>query len=197
MNFYLLQYYYGRDEGIPWSGIIGVAIVLFIVASIIKGSGLKRNVLSHWHHRFDEHPFSPQEFYTGIKETLTAKEMSQVYLYIVDYAQGGILSPSRKYLRVRYKEFYYDICAAPFAKGFFVSWWLGEIGDPIRDFLINLPAIGKLFVKREKTFFELDTEIMFKEMVTVCVRETLEKLTVSKGLRNLTDAEWKEVNRAY
>lgn len=196
MHLYLLQYY--RDnEGMPLSQKLLIGFAIIAIYSLVRGSKIMETVLSHWHHKFDEVPFSPQEFYDGVKQALKAKEMDKVSLYTVTYGEGGMFSPRREYLRVHYKEFIYDICAAPFAKGFFVSWWLGETGNAIRDFFINLPVVGKFFNRRKKTFFELDTEIMFKEMVTSCVKETIEQLTQTKGLRKLSEADWKEYTRPY
>lgn len=194
MAFTLLQQY-GRDNGLSIWEILLIIFLVFCVYSLVKGSAMLKTVLSHWHHRFESVPFSSQEFYQSVESILKTKEMSRLSISRVGYAQGGFLSPNREYLRVGYKEYIYDICAAPFATGYFVSWWLGETGNPIRDFFINLPMVGKFFNRRKKTFFELDTEIMFKETVSSCVREAIEKLTENKGLRKLADAEWKEYNQ--
>lgn len=196
MKFYLLQYY-NDNGGLTLSQKVIIAVIILGLYSLIRGSMMLKNVLSHWHHRFDEIPFSPQDFYTGVKDALKAKEMNHVSLYTVVYREGGLLSPNREYLRVHYKNFLYDICAAPFAKGFFVSWWLGETGNAFRDFFLNLPVVGKFFERRKKTFFELDTEVMFKEMVTSCVKETIEQLTKNKGIRQLSESDWKEYIKAY
>jgi hypothetical protein len=170
-------------------------IILGIIAyAIYVGTLLKKTILSHWHHRYDEPPFSSNEFYTRIKELLQTKGIRYVSYSNVVYSEGGLLSANREYLRIKYKEFVFDICAAPFGTGYFVSWWLGEMGDPIRDLLINLPIFGKLFKKRQKTFFEHDTAIMFKETVGECVKEAIEQLTNTKGLRNLAEADLKEYN---
>lgn len=197
MNFTLLQYYGGRDDGMSIFQILLIVFVIIAIYSLVKGASMLDTILSHWHHRFDIIPFSPQEFYQGIVDSLKAKEINHVSISRISYAQGGLLSPNREYLRIQYKTYIYDICAAPFAKGFFVSWWLGETGNLFRDFFINLPVIGKLFTRRKKTFFELDTEMMFKEMVTSCVKDTIEQLTKIKGMRNLNEADWKEYTQAY
>ena len=177
--------------------ILVILIFFFVLYALVKGGLLKKIILSHWHHRFEKPPFSSQEFYQGIKELLDTKLIKHVGSSRVNYSQGGLLSPNREYLRIQYKEFVFDLCAAPFGTGYFVSWWLGEMGNPIRDLLINIPLIGRLFKKREKTFFELDTAIMFKETVSVCIRETIERLTIDKGLRKLADAEWKDYGRLH
>lgn len=178
-------------------GILILIVFVFGFYALIKAGLMKKTILSHWHYRFETPPFSSQEFYNGVKALLETKEMKHVGSTSVNYSQGGFLSPNREYLRIQYKEFVFDLCAAPFGTGYFVSWWLGEMGSPARDFLINLAVIGKFFNRREKTFFEHDTAIMFKETVSACVKETIEQLTASKGMRKLTDADWKEHNSQY
>jgi hypothetical protein len=179
-----------------------IAILILLIAgmfiySYLKSVKMPETILSHWHHRFEIVPFSSQEFYQGVKEALAARALRHVSICGISYTQGGFLSPRRDYLRIQYKEFIYDVCAAPFGKEYFVSWWLGEVANPVDTFMMNIPFIGRYYKKRKKTFFELDTEIMFKETVSVCVKETIEQLTQTKGMRQLADADWKEYNRLH
>jgi hypothetical protein len=190
MLYPLLQAY-GRSG---WGILQYSILIIFVLGLVAFMQGLKmlKETLGHWHHRFDNIPFSSQEFYTTLEETLSRRGVEGIETSRTTYAQGGILSPSREYLRIRYNEFVYDVCAAPFAKGYFVSWWMGELGSPLRDFFRNLPFIGKLFNRRAKTFYELDTEIMFKETISLCVKEAIDTLTESKGVRKLMDTDWQE-----
>jgi hypothetical protein len=174
-----------------------VIIILLFLYVFFKTEKMPEKILSHWHHRFETIPFSSQEFYQGLKEALAAKDIRHVAIWGISYTQGGLLSPRRDYLRIHYKELIYDVCAAPFGKQYFVSSWLGEAADPTQNFFTNIPLIGKFFSKGKKTFFELDTEIMFKETVSACVQETIEQLTQTKGMRQLANADWKEYNHAY
>jgi len=169
-----------------------VIVIILVVYTFLKGEKMPEKILSHWHHRFEAIPFSPQEFYQSLRETLATKEIRHVAISGISYTQGGLLSPRRDYLRIQYKDLIYDVCAAPFGKQYFVSSWLGEATDTTYNFLTSIPWIGKLFTKRKKTFFELDTEIMFRETVSVCVQETIAQLTQTKGARQLAEAEWRE-----
>lgn len=196
VTFLQASYYRSYDTGSTFLSYIIVFIFASCVYSLIKGAGMLKVVLSHGHHPFDTVPFSPQELYIYVETMMQAKGIT-LSTSRVTYLQGGILSPRREYLRIQYKEFIYDICAAPFGKRYFVSWWLGESGNAFRDFFINLPVIGKLFTRRKKTFFELDTEIIFKQTVTDCLKEAISELTEGKGLRKLAAADWNEYNRQY
>lgn len=165
-------------------------LLLFLIFyTLVKGERLKNQVNAHWHHIFNEPPFSAQEFFLQVETLIKEKKIPRVTLSRITYSQGSFWSPRREYLRVGFDIFVFDICAAPYGKRYFVSWWLGETGRPIRDFLANLPVVGKLFTKRSKTFFEMDTEILFKETVKECVNTSIKHFTEVKGIRQLSEPE--------
>lgn len=171
-----------------------IAALFFLVLYGLYKASLKqiRNVHSHWHQMFDFLPFSPQDFYTTLEEAIKQKEIPEASFSSVTHSEGGVLSANRKYLRVSYKRYLMDICAAPYAKDhFFISWWLGDSGFTFRDFLISIPFVGRLFTRREKTFYEMDTEIMFKELVVRCVKDTAEEMAKTSGTRELNLENWK------
>lgn len=164
-----------------------------LIYALIKVSGRSIKVVhAHWHYMFDTHPFTPLEFYDSLKVAIGEKEINGASFVSINHSERGLLSANREYLRVKFREYMMDLCAAPFAKeSFFVSWWLGDAGITFRDYLTTIPVIGRLFNRREKTFYEQDTEIMFKETVARCVKDTIEQLTQSKGLRQPDLSGWK------
>lgn len=186
---FLLSY---SDEELI-KNILLLLLIVFVVLGFIKASSRSIKVVhSHWHHMFETRSFTPEEFYEALQSNIAEKEIEKLAISRITHSEGGlVLSANRIYLRVKFKDYMMDICAAPFAKeAFFVSWWLGDAGITFRDFLISIPVIGRLFSRREKTFYEQDTAIMFKEMVAICVKETIEQLTETKGMR-LTDVlDW-------
>lgn len=174
--------------------ILILLIVFFIIYGIIKANSRSIKVVhSHWHHMFETRSFTPEEFYEALQEDIAEKEVEKLLISRITHSEGGlVLSANRTYLRVKFREYIMDICAAPFAKeAFFVSWWLGDAGITFRDFLMCIPVIGRLFSRREKTFYEQDTAIMFKEMVASCVKDTIEQLTETKGVRLTDITDWK------
>jgi hypothetical protein len=179
----------GGDEITTTLTLIVVGLIAYAAIKATKRS--IRVVHAHWHHMFDTRPFASKEFYEYLKNGIVEKGIEGISFKGITHSERGILSAQRVYLRINYREYMIDICAAPFAKdAFFVSWWLGDAGITFRDFLISIPVIGRLFNRREKTFYEQDTEIMFKEIVSGCVKDTIEKLTEEKGQRiNIPD--WK------
>jgi hypothetical protein len=81
-------------------------------------------VISHWHHSVEDFNTSTLEFYNSVEEALRAKEAPSVKTDRIDWHETGLLSAKREYLRVSFGRFSFDICAAPFGKDFFFSWWL-------------------------------------------------------------------------
>ena len=172
--------------------VLGFLLFVLIVYGIIKASSRSIKVVhSHWHHMFDTRPFEPMEFYDILKKHIDENGIEGLSFSSVTHSERGLLSAKRVYLRVTFREYMMDICAAPFAKeAFFVSWWLGDAGITLRDFLISIPVIGRLFSRREKTFYEHDTAIMFKETIARCVKDSIEGLTETKGIRLPDTMDW-------
>jgi hypothetical protein len=48
------------------------------------------------------------------------------------WSEAGALSADREYFRVTRGRLVFDVCAAPFGKGFFFSWWLAEARPSLR-----------------------------------------------------------------
>lgn len=185
---------FGSSDYSLIKNILILLLIIFIVYALIKVNSRSIKVVhSHWHQLFETRTFTPEEFYEALQSRIAEKEIEKLVITRVLHSEGGmVLSANRTYLRVKFREFMMDICAAPFAREeFFVSWWLGDAGFTFRDFLISIPVIGRLFTKREKTFYELDTEIMFKETVAKTVKETIEQFSEIKGVRLPDLSGWK------
>ena len=178
-----------------------IFLILVFLALVARGYYISKVVgqpiLSHGHRRYVEPPFSPSEFYNEVKRQIQAKQIGQVDIDTVNFSEGGLMSANRQYLRIRYKDYCFYVCAAPYGTGYFVSWWLRDNGSPWLDLFTNIPVIGRFFAKQPKTFFEHDTFLMFKVTVSDCVNDAIENLTVSKGARALADDNWHEYNRMF
>ena len=82
-------------------------------------------VLDHWPMLIENFQFSPQEFYARVEKALADRQIPQIELSRVDWKEGGSFSARREYLRVTRERLVFDVCAAPFGTGFFVSHWYG------------------------------------------------------------------------
>jgi hypothetical protein len=83
-------------------------------------------VISHWYKLFEGFQESPKQIYQLIEEAISKRELLEISTTRVNYFEGGPLSAQREYLRVSRRDLFFDICAAHFGKGMFMSWWLSE-----------------------------------------------------------------------
>lgn len=79
-------------------------------------------IISHWNTLLEGLQASPKEFFAAVEDAIEARRVPDTRRSRIDWKESGILSAKREYLRVRRKEFAFDICGAPFGNGFFVSW---------------------------------------------------------------------------
>lgn len=101
-----------------------------------------KSVLSHWHHLEEEFQTSAIAFYEAVEAAVKAREAPDLEFSRVLWKEGGVLSASREYLRVKRGRVAFDVCAAPYGRGYFFSWWMAEIpGDPM-VYLGALLALG-------------------------------------------------------
>ena len=86
-------------------------------------------VLSHWCHLIENLQTSPLAFYQSVEQNLVRRAVPALVNSRVEYHEGSIVSPKRQYLRLTREKLAFDICAAPFGTGFFVSWRLVDSGQ--------------------------------------------------------------------
>jgi len=174
------------------------------------------SVLSHWHKLFEGFQESPQRVYGLLEEAIDKRKIPDVNVSRISYPEAGALSARREYLRVRRREHIFDICAAPFGTGFFVSWWLGEpraffwlfaiiivvlietIGLAIRlpwwlPLGIGLTIVVLWRLSLRPTYYRLDTALMFQDSVHSAVLEVIDQVTEGKGIKMLSELEKKPI----
>jgi hypothetical protein len=83
-------------------------------------------VISHWSTLIEDFQASPLGFYIAVEAALVRRAIPITKNERIDYREAGMLSANREYLHIRREKLAFDICAAPFGTGFFVSWWLAE-----------------------------------------------------------------------
>src|SRR5450755_3735292 len=99
------------------------------------------NVISQWCQLIENFQASSQDFYVAFARAAEARAMPQSLSTRVEHKEGGLASANREYLRLQRGKYAFDICAAPFGTGYFVSWWFTE---PPLPFAI-LYTLGFLF----------------------------------------------------
>lgn len=143
----------------------------------------------HWQHTFDGVTYSAEEFYTLVQEAITKRQIPDIKFSRVTYSQGGLFSAGREYLHIVKDEFVYDICAAPYGTGFFVSMWYVDKPSVTKKLGRKVPAIQALV--DSKSYYQIDTDGMVKGAIHSGFSEAIEQMTSSKGVRSLSESERK------
>lgn len=148
-------------------------------------------IISRWHHSFDNLQLSSADFYKGMEKSILDQELPNVKLSLEKISEGGILSSKRLYLRIKRNGLVFDICAAPFGKNFFFSYWFGEESGGLANLLSKIPYVGKFLAAKaqEKTYYQIDTENMFKECIVNSLFREIDSAVTAKSVRSLTDAQ--------
>ncbi|MFA6251033.1 MAG: hypothetical protein WC603_00165 [Candidatus Paceibacterota bacterium] len=168
--------------------ILAVIVILFLLfRPRRKKIG---EVGQHWNHFFPNFQFSSAEFYSLVEEKIKAQAMPNTRISRVNYAESSIISNRREYLHIERKEDIFDICAAPFGTGFFVSYWLGKPKHAFRNFLSRIPYLSQISEGWQgSTYYLADTASMFRGAVVSSISEAIEEITTRKGLRGLSESE--------
>jgi hypothetical protein len=87
----------------------------------------KADVIDHWYALIPGFNSSTKDFYEGVEKELKEREVPGLEIFHVDFAEGGMLSNKREYLRMTRERLVFDICAAPFGKAYFFSCRFAEI----------------------------------------------------------------------
>lgn len=156
-------------------------------------------VISHWNQLLSGLQASPKEFYAAVEQAIEQRQVPDTKRSRVDWHEGGLFSAKREYLRVKRKEYIFDICGAPFGTGFFVSSWLGEVPSGLLALLAEIPVIGYLVQRlvRPATYYKIDTALMFQSAVHGAVLDVVDGLLSAKGLRALSELERKPILREF
>jgi hypothetical protein len=168
--------------------MIFVILILIAIGGFIYWS-INRTVENHkhWQHTFDGLQFSAEEFYQSVEAAIAKREIPDVEFSRVSYAQSGMLGPSREYLHIEKGEYIYDVCAAPYGTGFFVSLWYVERPSVSKKLMKKVPALEAL--ADTKSYYQIDTDGMANGAIRSGFNEAMEQLTITKGARALSESE--------
>jgi hypothetical protein len=105
----------------------------------------KADVLQHWIAFVEGFELSSTAFYESVEKELKAREVPGLEMSRVEFAEGGVLSGKREYLRMVRERLVFDVCAAPFGKSYFFSCRFAEIPAVISIWQL-LFLFGSLFL---------------------------------------------------
>src|SRR5437879_4358850 len=100
------------------------------------------DALSNWYNLIEDFQASSMEFYASVEVAIHKRQVPDCEISRVDWREGGVLSARREYLRVSRGRHIFDICAAPFGTGFFVSWWLSSTQSSLGPLALLLLMVG-------------------------------------------------------
>jgi hypothetical protein len=96
-------------------------VCIFLAMSILGFKINNDEVLDHWISFTDGLKLPPQDFYDAVEKEMAARKIPTMKVSQVEYAEGGLLSEKRLYLRMLRERLAFDMCAAPFGNTFFFS----------------------------------------------------------------------------
>ena len=100
------------------------------------------DVIDHWYALVPGFNSSTKDFYEGIEKELKTREVPGLEIFHVDFAEGGVLSQKREYLRMTRERLVFDICAAQFGTAYFFSCRFAEIPAAIKLWQLVVVLIG-------------------------------------------------------
>ncbi len=104
----------------------------------------RADVIEHWIGFADGFSHSPADFYAAVEKELDARQVPGLEKSRVEFAEGGLLSDKRVYLRMARERLVFDVCAAPFGTRFFFSCRMAEIPLAIGFWQLGAVLLGLL-----------------------------------------------------
>jgi len=169
-------------------------LVAFLILKFIFSSTLK-DYHSRWNTLIDDFNYSSEDFYNLLKEDLDSNGVEGITITFAFLKEGGAFSSSRTYLRISWKNYQYDICAAPFGNGFFISWWMLYKNSLGKIIISKIPFVGSWLASKlyPVTYYKIDTASMFMSYAQSSVLRVIDKITKEKGVRLLSENERKPI----
>ena len=100
---------------------------------------------------------SSREFYLLLKNMIEEYRYPDVICTPVTLKEGGIFSSKRDYMRISRQRYHFFVCASPFGRSFFISWWLQEDANKVANAAAKVGMLGRVIAQRmeSKTYYEL------------------------------------------
>lgn len=106
----------------------------------------KGDLVDHWYSLVPGFNTSTKEFYEAVEKELKDRQVPGLEMFRVDFAEGGIMSNKREYLRMTRERLVFDICAAPFGTAFFFSCRFAEIPAVIQLWQLLVVLVGAMMI---------------------------------------------------
>lgn len=151
-------------------------------------------VHSNWNVLVDDFKYSTVDFYKLFKEEMKTTKVNGISYQDVNLSEGvkGV-SRKRKYLRLEWGKYRFDVCAAPFGRGMFFSWWVIYKLPFLYILFYIIPLIGPGIAKSlfPFTYYKYDSAMMFMKYAHAVTLSVVDSITTESGVRILTEDERK------
>ena len=127
----------------------------------------------------------------SLEKELDKHRLPDLQISKVRLKEGHIFSSRRLYLRLKWGTLEYNVCAAPFASGFFISWWLINHIPLFMVSINRIPYVGSRIVNLffPVTYYKIDTGSMYMTYVHSCVQKVIKDITEEKGIQGLSELQ--------
>jgi hypothetical protein len=173
----------------------GIYILLsLVIIKLLFGSAIKF-YHSYWNTLINSFEYSTEAFYKKFKKELLSHGVSGITTSDISIREGNIFSSRRRYIRVTWKNFQYDICAAPFGDGFFISWWLLDKLSWVQIIISLIPWLGPWLIRKlfTVTYYKIDTATMLMRFCHQSVLRVIDDITNDKGICSMSENERKPI----
>src|SRR5580704_11760873 len=154
-----------------------------------------QRILGHWDRLASGLRLSALSFYDVVEQTIREREIEGVEIDRITWAERGVLSRLSIYLQLSFDTAVFIVSAIPMGTSTYLSWWLALSNRGIAAWLSELRFFGWMFrpLFRPLTFYRIDSLLAFEQALHAAVVESIDRLTTSKGVRRLQDAERKPI----
>ena len=168
--------------------LILIAIIAFptlIIISYYNHRKSKGEIHNHWNTLIPSFEYSTKEFYKQLEELIKRTEVKGIKTKVVTEKEGNEFSASRLYLSVKWKEYHYYMCAAPFGEGLFISSWLYHKMRKREELISVIPILGPALLKKfyPITMYRVDTASMYMTYCHNALTQVIDEITKETGFR--------------
>jgi len=145
----------------------------------------QETIHDHGYQHFEDLQLSAKEFYDLLESMVKEFKYPDVNCKIEELKEGGMFSGKRQYYTISWKRHNYYVCASPFGKSFFISWWHQEGANTGANIAAKFGALGKAVANNmeSKTFFEVDNELMFVNCINSVIMKAIDRVKATKGFK--------------
>ena len=145
---------------------------------------MSQKALKHSFRHFADLQLSVEECYAKLETIIASYEYPDIKVERrTMYESQSVFQDKREYLIIRRNRLWFYVCAAPYGKSYFVSWWCWYKRNRVLDWIYRSPLMRYLFEDTEETMYAQDTRMMFENTINTLISEVTATLDPIHGKR--------------